>query len=177
MGKRQRSRESSWGEFHAIQKVLDAAPEAGGQGTFGWEGRFVHSRCNITSRLKTRQNTSWVYGRQWEYERGLGRHFGQGQTSKGSTDQDTRFCAGIRNEPETLLTNFWRTTLATLPTSSASPPLHNVAQPRSDSPVLPLDSRNFEIEKVDIMPSPLPFLLTLCVVLVCVWLWWRSNKQ
>src|ERR1700736_793553 len=112
MGKRQRSRESSWGEFHAIQKVLDAAPEAGGQGTFGWEGRFVHSRCNITSRLKTRQNTAWVYGRQWEYERGVGRHFGQGQTSKGSTDQDTRFCAGIRNEPETLLTNFWRTTLA-----------------------------------------------------------------
>src|ERR1700676_305956 len=77
MGKRQRSRESSWGEFHAIQKVLDAAPEAGGQGTFGWEGRFVHSRCNITSRLNTRQNTSWVYGRQWEYERGVGRHFGQ----------------------------------------------------------------------------------------------------
>src|SRR5216683_5464195 len=114
MGKRQRSRESSWGEFHAIQKVLDAAPEAGGQGTFGWEGRFVHSRCNITSRLNTRQNTSWVYGRQWEYERGVGRHFGQGQTSKGSTDQDTRFCAGIRNEPETLLTNFWRTTLAGL---------------------------------------------------------------
>jgi hypothetical protein len=43
---------------------------------------------------------------------GVGRHFGQGQASKGSTDQDTRFRAGIRNEPETLLTNFWRTTLA-----------------------------------------------------------------
>ena len=42
---------------------------------------------------------------------GVGRHFGQDQASKGSTDQDTRFCAGIRNEPETLLTNFWRTTL------------------------------------------------------------------
>jgi len=56
-------------------------------------------------------------------------------------------------------------------------PLHHVALLRSDSPVLPLDIRNFEIEKVDIMPSPLSFLLTLCVVLVCVWLWWRSNKQ
>jgi hypothetical protein len=28
-----------------------------------------------------------------------------------------------------------------------------------------LDIRNFEIEKADVMPSPLPFLLTLCVVL------------
>jgi hypothetical protein len=27
------------------------------------------------------------------------------------------------------------------------------------------------------MPSPLPFVLTLCVVLVCVWLWWRNNKH
>ena len=60
---------------------------------------------------------------------------------------------------------------------SSATPLHHVALLRSDSPVLPLDIRNFEIEKVDIMPSPLPFLLTLCVVLVCVWLWWRSNKQ
>ena len=74
----------------------------------------------------------------------------------------------------------WSATLlnpATLPTSSESALLHRVAQLRSDSLVLPLDIRNFEIEKVDIMPSPLPFLLTLCVVLVCVWLWWRSNKQ
>src|ERR1700730_40080 len=70
MGKRQRSRESSWGEFHAIQKMLNAAPEVGGQGTFGWEGRLVHSRCNITSRSKPRQDKSWVYGRQWEYDRG-----------------------------------------------------------------------------------------------------------
>jgi len=35
MGKRQRSRESGWGKFHAIQKVPDAAPEAGGQGALG----------------------------------------------------------------------------------------------------------------------------------------------
>jgi hypothetical protein len=26
------------------------------------------------------------------------------------------------------------------------------------------------------MPSALPFLLTLCIVLLCVWLWWRSKQ-
>src|SRR5450755_4245078 len=55
MGKRQRSRETGWGKFHATQKVLDAAPEAGGQWASGRDGRLVHSRCNITSRFKTRQ--------------------------------------------------------------------------------------------------------------------------
>lgn len=34
-------------------------------------------------------------------------------------------------------------------------------------PVLPLDIR---------MSSPLPFLLTLGVVLLCIWFWWRSKQ-
>src|ERR1700732_412608 len=123
MGKRQRSRESGWGEFHAIQKVLDAAPEAGGQGTFGRDGRFVHSRCNITSRLNTRQERilgsrerNGSTSREWDVPSA------QGQTSKGSTDQDMRFCAGIRNEPETLLMNFWRITLALVSACHVLPP-------------------------------------------------------
>src|SRR6266567_4030758 len=55
MRKRQRSRWSSWGEFHAIQKVLNAATETGGLGALGRDGGLVHSRCNITSRTKIRQ--------------------------------------------------------------------------------------------------------------------------
>ena len=55
MRKRQRSRESGWGKFHAIQKMLDAAPETSGQWTLGRDRGLVHSRCNITSRTKTCQ--------------------------------------------------------------------------------------------------------------------------
>jgi len=66
MGKRQRSRESSLGEFQAIQKMLDAAAEAGGLGALGREGRRIHSRCNITARTTKSQEESrkisWVHG-------------------------------------------------------------------------------------------------------------------
>jgi hypothetical protein len=50
--------------------------------------------------LKHVKDKFWVYGSAMGLEWGAECHFGQDQAT------DTRFCAGIRNEPETLLTNF-----------------------------------------------------------------------
>src|ERR1039457_6159894 len=100
MGKRQRSRESSWGEFHAIHKVLDAATEAGGQGALGWEGRLFHSRCTITSRTKACQGQ--ILGLR---ERN-GTRVGSGMSLRSGPSHGYALLRGIRNEPETLLTNF-----------------------------------------------------------------------
>jgi hypothetical protein len=43
MGQRQRSWEAGEGELQMIEKLLDAATQAGGLGAFGWQSWRIHS--------------------------------------------------------------------------------------------------------------------------------------
>jgi hypothetical protein len=51
MGQRQRSWEAGWGELHMIEKLLDAATQAGGLGALGRTVRRIHTGCNYTTRI------------------------------------------------------------------------------------------------------------------------------
>ena len=70
----------------------------------GMGGSFI---LDVILHLDSRhvKNKSWVYGSAMGVQVG-GMSLGQDQTVEGSTDHDTGLCAGIRTEPETLLTNF-----------------------------------------------------------------------